>query len=705
MSMAAIVDSLSVFLPTYNEEGNIKKVVNSVKNTLERVAKRWEIIVVNDGSSDKTEEIVGELEKKDARIRLVTHKKNKGYGGALKTGFEKARYPWVAFMDSDGQFDFGEISKFIAKKDQADLILGYRKKRADSILRKLFTFGWAGVARIILGLRARDYSCGFKMIKKSVYNDIQPLVGEEKVTQIEMLVKARKKGFRFTNVGVNHYPRTTGTQTGANIKVVAKSILDLFKLWGKINKIGKKELLILGAILLVGAVLRLYKIDQYMTFLGDEGRDAIIVRRIFTEGHPPLIGPGTSIGNIYLGPLYYYLMAIPLLIAGYSPVGPAVMVALLGIATIFLVWYVGRKWSGKLGGLIAAGLYAVSPVVVRFSLSSWNPNIMPFFALLAIYSTWKVFNDRNYDWLVVLGISLAFVLQSHYFGILLFPVVILFLAIKKPPTRPLLISILVFTILMSPLFIFDLRHNFVNLMAFRGFTTSTTGSFGGLRTALTNFVPLLNQIVTNLLAGKNILVGSILTIGLVIGGSYLTIKKKLNPLLVTWFVVGVFGLSFYKNQVFDHYTGFLFPAPFLILGSILSISLNKKLKILTGLLVAILVVINLSSSHLLEQPNRQLPRTIAIAKIINENSDNNPLNVAAIATDNRIDPYKYFLLVWGRQIEEIYPTDQLFVVCEKEDGVCKPMNDPEYMIAKFHATAIDRHWVVDGVNIYRLIRK
>src|SRR3990167_11025306 len=96
-------------------------------------------------------------------------------------------------------------------------------------------------------------------------------------------------------------------------------------------KKNKKELVVIGLILLIGAFFRLYKISSYMTFLGDEGRDVIIVRRIFTELHPPLIGPGTSVGGMYLGPLYYYLMAIPLLIAGFSPVGPAVMVALLGV--------------------------------------------------------------------------------------------------------------------------------------------------------------------------------------------------------------------------------------------------------------------------------------------------------------------------------------------------------------------------------------
>ena len=230
-----LISELSVFFPAYNEETNIKSTVLKAKRTLEELAGSWEIIIVDDGSSDKTGQIADTLSRQDKRIKVVHHKPNRGYGGALKSGFEKAKYEWVAFTDSDGQFDFTEIEKFIARKDEADLILGYRIKRADSLARKIFTFGWVAFARILLGLKVKDYSCGFKMIKKSAYRQLLPLVGEEKVTQIEMLVKASRLGLRIVEVGVNHYPRTSGKQTGASIKVVAKSIADLIKLWRKLR--------------------------------------------------------------------------------------------------------------------------------------------------------------------------------------------------------------------------------------------------------------------------------------------------------------------------------------------------------------------------------------------------------------------------------------------------------------------------------------
>ena len=165
-----------------------------------------------------------------------------------------------------------------------------------------------------------------------------------------------------------------------------------------------KEAFYILVILLIGAFLRLYRIDEYMTFLGDEGRDAIVVRRLLVDFDPILVGPGTSIGNMYLGPLYYYMMAPFLLLFRFNPAGPAVMVAILGVITIGFVWWVAREWfpstsSGQasIAGLVAAGLYAITPTVIVYSRSSWNPNIMPFFALLTIYSIWQFWWKNNWS--------------------------------------------------------------------------------------------------------------------------------------------------------------------------------------------------------------------------------------------------------------------------------------------------------------------
>src|SRR3989304_4171292 len=258
-----------------------------------------------------------------------------------------------------------------------------------------------------------------------------------------------------------------------------RSLITEIRFWILKNKL---EALLLCLILILGAFFRLYRISEYMTFLGDEGRDALVVRRLLVDFDPILVGPGTSIGNIYLGPLYYYMMAPALLLANFSPIGPAVMVALLGVVTIFSVWYVTREWFYKVGlepervawgALIAAGLYAISPTVIIYSRSSWNPNIMPIFSLLTIYSIWQFWEKQKFKWLIVSGISMAFVLQSHYLGLLLIPVIGLFwlftlkgIRNKKQGIRKFLsytlYATILFVVLMSPLIIFDARHDWRN---------------------------------------------------------------------------------------------------------------------------------------------------------------------------------------------------------------------------------------------------
>ncbi len=233
--MQKLIKQISVFFPAYNEEKNIEETVLSAKRILEKIAEKWEIIVVDDGSSDRTGKIADQLSRKyKEKIRVIHHFPNRGYGSALKSGFEAARFNWIAFTDSDRQFDFSDIKKFIEeqKKKNADLVLGVRVKRADPFIRRLFTFVWSKMLpRILFGLKVRDYSCGFKMIRKQVYQSVLPLIGEEKVTQIEMLVKAQRKGFKFAEVEVRHFPRKFGHQTGADFKVVVRSIRDLLKLW------------------------------------------------------------------------------------------------------------------------------------------------------------------------------------------------------------------------------------------------------------------------------------------------------------------------------------------------------------------------------------------------------------------------------------------------------------------------------------------
>lgn len=235
------VSQLSVFFPAYNEEANIKATVTRAASILPQVAEKWEIIVVNDGSTDRTGQVVKQLMKKpfdqtQGKLRMITHDPNRGYGEALKSGLYGARYDWIAFTDSDGQFDFGEITKFLEKRSQAQLAIGYRVNRQDPLTRKLFGVVWTGLSNLLLGIRVKDADCGFKLIKKEVIDTIPRLLSSRgAMVSPELLAKAKKAGFQILEVGVQHYPRQEGKQTGASLKVIVNSFFDLGKLWWQLK--------------------------------------------------------------------------------------------------------------------------------------------------------------------------------------------------------------------------------------------------------------------------------------------------------------------------------------------------------------------------------------------------------------------------------------------------------------------------------------
>jgi len=519
------------------------------------------------------------------------------------------------------------------------------------------------------------------------------------------------------------------------------------------------EMIVLFIILFVGSFVRFYRIADYMTFLGDEGRDAIVVRRLLTDLDPILIGPGTSIGNMYLGPLYYYFIAPSLLFANFSPVGPAVMVALFGILTTFFVWLVVREWfpsfkggalpSIHVGALAAAGLYAVSSTVVHFSRSSWNPNIMPFFSLLTVYAVWKIWEKREFKWLFVLGVSFAFVLQSHYLGLLLFPVTLLywFLSLKTINHIPLsskkkvksvfikytLIGVVVFTILMSPLLIFDMRHNWPNLSAMKTFFTERQTTVSARPwTSLPKIPEIGSQISTSLLTGKNQPAGRVITLSLALVCLFVLVqilvvkKKKLSLsdrsflLLVFWIASALVGLGVYKQHIYDHYFGFVFAVPFLLTGFFLQrawefmLDKNKILRFTIYYLlfttVGYLIFLNLRDSYLLTAPGNQLARSINVANKMIEESYGRKFNMAVIAERNYEGAYQYFLEKEGANFVMIDPqreketvAEELFVVCELPRDKCDPTTNPKAGIANFGWSRVEAEWAVDGVILYKLV--
>jgi glycosyltransferase involved in cell wall biosynthesis len=220
--------SISAFFPAYNEEANIGPLCQKTAAALKKVTGRYEVIAVNDGSRDRTAEVVKALHKKDPHIRLVNHDVNQGYGAAVKTGFASSRMDWIFFTDGDGQFDVAEIARLLPLTADHDLVVGYRIKRADPRIRLLNAWAWGTLVRNLFRLKGvRDIDCAFKIIRRSVFEKFK-LETTGAMISTELLVKAQKNGFRIVEVGVHHYARTAGQQTGAKLSVIARAFKELF---------------------------------------------------------------------------------------------------------------------------------------------------------------------------------------------------------------------------------------------------------------------------------------------------------------------------------------------------------------------------------------------------------------------------------------------------------------------------------------------
>jgi glycosyltransferase involved in cell wall biosynthesis len=231
----AVVNELSVVLPAYNEEANVERVARDCVAFLDGRGLDYELLVVNDGSRDRTGEILNRLTSELPRLRPLHHPQNRGYGAALRTGFEAATKRFVFYMDGDGQFDIRELDSLLPlATDEQHIVTGFRIERRDPFIRRLnakLFGGW--LVRVTLGVRVRDLNCAFKLIPKRVLDSIT-LESTGALINAELYGRAVRRGFGIKEVGVHHYPRTAGVQTGAHLSVILRAFYDLFRLRQKI---------------------------------------------------------------------------------------------------------------------------------------------------------------------------------------------------------------------------------------------------------------------------------------------------------------------------------------------------------------------------------------------------------------------------------------------------------------------------------------
>jgi glycosyltransferase involved in cell wall biosynthesis len=221
--------SISLVIPCYNEEPNVKRVLANVSAALLGLDRSFEIIVVNDGSSDATGRLADEIAKSTPNVSVIHHFVNRGYGAALRSGLAAAQADIVGYIDGDGQFDAAEIRRLIAYIDRYDIVSGLRRRRRDPIGRRMIGWIWSWLMRRTLGISVRDVNSGFKLYRGRVFDGVE-LHSDGAFIDAEIFARARERGLTVKEVEVEHYPRTAGGATGANPLVVLRAFRELIGL-------------------------------------------------------------------------------------------------------------------------------------------------------------------------------------------------------------------------------------------------------------------------------------------------------------------------------------------------------------------------------------------------------------------------------------------------------------------------------------------
>jgi len=225
----SVAKSLSVIFPAFNEEGNIEFMVEDAYEIISKFAPVFEIILVNDGSKDRTPDICDQLAKEFPNVRVVHHARNRGYGAALRSGIEQARYDLIFFSDSDRQFDLREVGMFLQQANAYDIVAGYRARRNDPPHRLLFAFGWNILVRLVLGIRIRDIDCAFKVFNRHVFESIQ-IQSVGAMVNTEIFAQASRFGMTVKELPVRHFPRRHGKATGSAVAVIIKAFRELIRM-------------------------------------------------------------------------------------------------------------------------------------------------------------------------------------------------------------------------------------------------------------------------------------------------------------------------------------------------------------------------------------------------------------------------------------------------------------------------------------------
>ena len=471
-------------------------------------------------------------------------------------------------------------------------------------------------------------------------------------------------------------------------------------------------------ITLIGAVLRLYRIEASLQFLGDQGRDALVMKRLLVDHDLPFIGPVTSVGGFYLGPLYYYLMAPFLWLANFNPVGPAIATSLIGIITIPILYLIGRLMLFESTARIASLLYALAAIPTLQTRSAWNPNPMPLAALGIIFGFFQALKTKKPKWLLLSALSLGVALQLHYMIVFLGPYILyqLVLIWQQPKLRKYLIHwFAIVLIMMLPLILFEFKNRFLNYHGLIAFLTKHDYGSINLWQKYLHLRGRSEQAIGMLLGfGRSFsLLRSWITRLIWIPALIILFLKQTSfglKTVILWIFLTIISIVFYQGDIPPYYLGFIFPAVFLLLAELLA-----RLKgLFLSITVVFLCLFAVYNSRLLQQEIMQTGNLNSVKKttefikhdVINNQYQN--YNVALIdgTKDYRASSFRYFLSLTSVQPLDYdqYPqADVLYVISpyQQSDVLAIPI----WEINSLKPAQITDQWeFVESENIYKIQR-
>jgi len=510
-----------------------------------------------------------------------------------------------------------------------------------------------------------------------------------------------------------------------------------------ISSLLQKKHYFLIVVLLFAVFLRFWNISNTVQFLGDQGRDSLIVSKIFKEKDLVFIGPVTSVGNMYLGPLYYYFMVPFLMISYPSPLGPVYAVAFLGVLTIYLMYALGKELMGEKVALAATTLMAFSATVVAGTRFSWNPNPAPLASLVMIYFVFKALRKNEKYWVLVV-LCFSVLIQLHYltllsglgFGSLWLWQLYQKHKNKKSIKKMIVLTViggLIFIISLTPLILFDIKHDGLNFQAFKkiisgenSFEQQSLTSVEKINKYLVNTKNRGSQILLELSISdqKNLnnylFLFSIVILFLSLRDSQiLAINGKSKDhyfgkiIIITFFITGIFGTALYKHTIFDHYIAYLFPVSFFALGLIGEYLYKKGIsgKFAIGLFLILFANYNVSKmSKVLSSTGSTMNKIWSTSKTITDRvMDGEKYNIVLLTGTGDIDGqnYRYFLSTTDKppvEMEDRGKIDTLFII--NDDKVLKNVADsPIYEIVVFpNKTPSEVYQIDDGPEITVLRR-